>query len=388
MSIKKIRDLDLCNKRIFIRVDMNVPLKKNKIISMQRIISSLSTIKEIMRVKNTKIIVATHLGRPIEGIYDVSYSVLPIVKQLEIFLGISIPLISNYIHNKDIFLHHKDAQLVMLENVRFNKGEISNDKTLAKIYASFCDVFVMDAFATAHRKHASTYGIVKYVKEICMGNLLEVEITSLNQVMINPMRPMVSIVGGSKVSTKFNILKNLAKLSDTLIVGGGISNTFIAIDHAVGKSLYESSFLVQAKELRNNYNIFIPIDCRVGLDHTSDTVSIVKNVDQILENEEIMDFGDQTVITIANLLLKAKTILWNGPVGVYEFPNFRIGTKIIADAIVNSHAFSVVGGGDTIAALDLLSSKDKISYISTGGGAFLEYIGGNELPALSILENK
>ncbi len=386
MSIKKIRDLNLCNKRIFIRVDMNVPLKENKILSMQRIISSLSTIKEVMHQKNTKIILATHLGRPIEGIYDVNYSVFPIVKQLEILLSIPIPLISNYINNPDIILSDNNHQVVMLENVRFNKGEISNDEKLAKIYASFCDIFIMDAFATAHRKHASTYGIVKYVKESCMGNLLEVEITSLNQVMVNPMRPMISIVGGSKVSTKFKVLKNLAKLSDTLIVGGGISNTFIAIDYPVGKSLYEHSFLVKAKELRNNYNVFVPIDSRVGLDHTSETVSLVKNVDQILENEEIMDFGDQTVIAIANLLLRAKTILWNGPVGVYEFPNFRIGTKIIADAIVNSHAFSVVGGGDTIAALDLMSFTDKISYVSTGGGAFLEYIGGNKLPAISILE--
>ncbi len=386
MCFIKIQDLDLFKKKVFVRLDLNVPIKNNNITSDKRIVASLPTIKYCLS-KGAKVILVSHLGRPIEGKYDEKYSLLIIIDKLNKYLNTSIRLVKDYLVNDKLFLNDNE-NLVMLENVRFNIGEVSNDDMLAKKYASLCDIVVMDAFATAHRMHASTYGIIKYSSVSCIGFLFFSEIKALSTVMLNPERPMVSIVGGSKVSSKFNILKFLSKVSDFIIVGGGIANTFISIDNNVGKSLHEPNYKYLAKKLRDKYNIPIPIDCRVGIEFSEKSQSYLKNLNNILDNEEIMDLGDKTAYFFASIILKAKTILWNGPLGVFEFPNFRKGTTIIAEAVVKSNAFSVVGGGDTIAILEKLNITNKISYISTGGGAFLEFIEGKKLPVISILEKK
>ncbi len=383
-----VKNLDMYNKRVLIRLDLNVPIKNKIILSKARIISSIPTIKLVIN-KGAKIILTSHLGRPKEGIFNENFSLLPICKELENILNIPIKLIKNYVYKRDLNLDilYKDYKIIMLENVRFNKGECENNKCLSKFYSSLCDIFIMDAFATAHRKHSSTYGICKYCKISCIGLLFKKEIKFLSKIISNPKRPMVSIVGGCKISTKFNILNSLAKISDYLIVGGGISNTFIAINHNVGKSLYEPNFISLAKNLINKYNIPLPLDCRVGKNFSELSKSYVKKLNDISYNDEIMDLGDLTINYYCNIILKAKTILWNGPVGVFEFPNFRKGTEKISKAIIKSNAFVVAGGGDTISAIELFNIKDKISYISTGGGAFLKFIEKKTLPILSILSN-
>ncbi len=386
MSILTIKDVNLFNKKVLVRLDLNVPINNGKIISDRRIKLSLPTIEYILN-KGGYVIICSHLGRPTNSKYNKKYSLLPIVKYIKKSLNTNVLLIKNYLHKKNIDFHSK-KDILVLENVRFNKGEIYNDLKLSKKYAEFCDIFVMDAFATAHRKHSSTYGIIKYAKLSCIGLLFCSEIKNLSKIIINPIRPLVSIVGGSKISTKFSFLNSLAKVSDTLIVGGGISNTFISIDNKVGKSLYEPSYINLAKKLRNKYNIPIPIDCRVGKNFSKNSLSYVKNVNNISNNEEIMDIGDKTSILFYNIISKAKTILWNGPVGVFEFPNFRKGTKIIIDSIIKSKAFIVAGGGDTIFAIEFFNAINYISYISTGGGAFLNYIKDKNLPVISILKKK
>ncbi len=384
MSILRIENLDLFNKRVLIRLDLNVPMKNGRIISDKRIKLSLPTIKYSLK-KGARVILFSHLGRPIEGIYDKKYSLLPIVKYLNKCMKLPVRLIYNYLNKENIFNNFKN-EILVLENVRFNIGETKNNNFLSKKYASLCDIFVMDAFATAHRKNSSTYGIINFAKISCIGLLFYSEIKYLSKVLSNPVRPMISIVGGAKISTKFNVLNKLAKISDTLIVGGGISNTFIAIDHNVGKSLYEPSFVKIAKKLRNKYNIPIPVDCRVGKKFSESSLSYTKNVCNINNDEEIMDYGDNTAKLMSNIIIKSKTILWNGPVGVFEFPNFRKGTEIIINAIINSGAFVIAGGGDTISAIELFGVSNKISYISSGGGSFLKFIEGKKLPVISILE--
>ncbi len=381
-----IEKLDMLNKRVLIRLDLNVPIKNGVILSNARIIASIPTIKLVIN-KGANVILTSHLGRPKEGIYNNNFSLLPICKELENILNINIKFIKNYFGNNNLNLNKINEKIIMLENVRFNKGECKNSKFLSKYYSTLCDIFIMDAFATSHRKHSSTYGICKYCKISCIGLLFKKEINFLSKIMSNPKRPMVSIVGGCKISTKFNFLNSLAKISDSLIVGGGISNTFIAIDYNIGKSLYEPNYINLARKLRDKYNIPLPLDCRVGKNFSELSKSYVKKLNDISYDDEIMDLGDLTINLFYNIILKANTILWNGPVGVFEFPNFRKGTEKISKAIVKSNAFVVAGGGDTISAIELFGIKDKISYISTGGGAFLKFIEDKTLPILNILDN-
>ncbi len=382
-----IKNLDVLNKKVFIRLDLNVPIKNNVILSKARIISSIPTIKLLIN-KGAKLILASHLGRPKKESYDSNLSLLPICKELQNILKIPIKFIKNYFNdNNCINLNNINEKIIMLENVRFNKGECKNYKLLSKYYASLCDIFIMDAFATSHRKHSSTYGICKYCKVLCFGLLFNKEIKSLSKIIHKPKRPMVSIVGGSKISTKFNVLNVLGNISDYLIVGGGIANTFISINNNIGKSLYEPKFIDLAKKLKRKYsNIPLPLDCRVGKEFSELSKSYVKKLNNISDNEEIMDLGDLTINLYYKIILKAKTILWNGPLGVFEFPNFRKGTKKISEAIIKSKAFVVAGGGDTISAIELFNIKNKISYISTGGGAFLKFIEKKTLPIFKYIK--
>ncbi|MXP51201.1 phosphoglycerate kinase [Pantoea sp. SoEX] len=375
-------ELDINNKRILIRVDFNVPIKQGNIISHTRIIAALPTIKFALK-KNAKVMVMSHLGRPYEGIYDDEFSLLPIVKYLKHKLAnTKIKLIKNYLDGIEL----NNGELVILENVRFNKGENINDELLAKKYAALCDIFVMDAFGAGHRIQASTCGVAKFAKISCIGPLFSCELNILSKAIKKPKRPLVVIVGGSKISTKFNLLNNLSKIADNVIVGGGIANTFLAIENKIGKSLYEPEFIELARKLLDKYNIQIPLDLRVSTEYSENALAITKNRTDISDNEFILDFGDKTIQSLVILLKKANTILWNGPIGVFEFPNFCTGTKIIAQNIANSSAFSIAGGGDTLAAIDLFGIKDKISYISTGGGAFLKFIESKTLPIISIIQ--
>ncbi len=379
-----IKNINLFNKKVLVRLDLNIPIKNGIIMSNKRIKLSLPTIKYVIK-NGGYLIIFSHLGRPIEGKYDINFSLLPVVKYLRKKINLPIKLISNYLNINNLKFKCKN-EILVLENVRFNIGEIKNSNSLSKKYARLCDIFVMDAFATAHRKHSSTYGIIKYAPISCIGILFLNEIRILSKLISNPVRPLVSIIGGSKISTKFNVLNNLAKKSDTLIVGGGISNTFISIDNKVGKSLYESSYINKAKKLRDKYNIIIPIDCRVTKNVSKFSNSYVKNVYNISNNEEIVDFGDKTIKFIYKIIIKAKTILWNGPVGIFEYKNFSKGTKMITKAILKSNSFSVIGGGDTILATEIFNIYNRISYVSSGGGSFLKFIEGKELPVISILK--
>ncbi|BAH83014.1 phosphoglycerate kinase [Candidatus Ishikawella capsulata] len=384
MSVIKMTDLDLTGKRVLIRTDFNVPIKEGKIISDARIRSALPTIKLALK-QGAGVIVASHLGRPIEGEYSEDCSLLPIVNYLKkTFTNTKVSLVKDYLHGLQVNM----GELFILENVRFNKGEKKNDELLAQNYAALCDIFVMDAFATAHRLQASTHGVIKFAPIVCAGPLLLSELNALKKVMSNPYRPLVAIVGGSKVSTKFDVLQSLVKIADTVIVGGGIANTFIAIENSIGKSLYEPGFVESAKKLRDEFNIFIPIDSRVGKEFSETAQATIKKVSDLEEDDEIMDFGDETIQLMSQMLLKAKTILWNGPVGVFEFINFGKGTEAVANYVASSLAFSVAGGGDTIAAIEKFGVEDKISYISTGGGAFLNFIEGKTLPAVLMLEER
>ncbi len=381
MSVIKMTDLDLAGKRVLIRADLNVPVSAGKVTSDARICASLPTIQAAL-ASGAKVMVTSHLGRPVEGEYNEQYSLQPVVSYLCEALSVPVRLIKDYLDGVDVAV----GELVVLENVRFNVGEKKDDNTLAKKYAALCDVFVMDAFGTAHRAQASTHGVAEFAPVACAGPLLAAELEALSKALSSPARPMIAVVGGSKVSTKFDVLNSLVKIADTVIVGGGIANTFVAIDNKVGKSLYEPDFVDAARKLRDAYHIPVPVDSRVGKEFSETAPSVMKPVSQIGDDEEIMDFGDETANAMATLLKQAKTILWNGPVGVFEFPNFRRGTEIVAHAIAESGAFSIAGGGDTLAAIDLFNIKDKISYISTGGGAFLEFVEGKKLPAVAMLE--
>jgi len=383
MSVINMSDLDLAGKRVLIRSDLNVPVKDGKVTSDARIRASLPTIEAALK-QGARVMVTSHLGRPVEGEYNEEFSLLPVVNYLKEHLKNPVRLAKDYLEGVDV----AEGELVVLENVRFNKGEKKDDETLSKKYAALCDVYVMDAFGTAHRAQASTHGVGKFAPVACAGPLLSAELEALGKALGNPARPMVAIVGGSKVSTKFDVLQSLVKIADTVIVGGGIANTFVAIDNNVGKSLYEPDFVAAAKGLRDQYGIPVPTDSRVGTEFSETAPATVKNVSEIADNEEIMDFGDETAFAMAALLKNAKTILWNGPVGVFEFPNFRRGTEIVANAIADSEAFSIAGGGDTLAAIDMFGIADKISYISTGGGAFLEFVEGKSLPAVVMLEER
>jgi len=384
MSVIKMTDLDLAGKRVFIRADLNVPVKDGKVTSDARIRASLPTIEMALK-QGAKVMVTSHLGRPTEGEYNEEFSLLPVVNYLKDKLSNPVRLVKDYLDGVEIAA----GELVVLENVRFNKGEKKDDEALSKKYAALCDVFVMDAFGTAHRAQASTHGIGKFADVACAGPLLAAELDALGKALGNPARPMVAIVGGSKVSTKLTVLDSLSKIADQLIVGGGIANTFVAAQgHNVGKSLYEADLVDEAKRLLTTCDIPVPTDVRVATEFSETAPATLKSVSDIKDEEQILDLGDVSAQKLADILKNAKTILWNGPVGVFEFPNFRKGTEIVANAIADSEAFSIAGGGDTLAAIDLFGISDKISYISTGGGAFLEFVEGKVLPAVAMLEER
>lgn len=384
MSIIKMSDLDLTSKRVLIRSDLNVPVKNGKVTSDERIRASLPTIEAAMK-QGARVMVTSHLGRPTEGEYNEEFSLLPVAFYLKEHLKSSVRLAKNYLDGVDV----AEGELVVLENVRFNKGEKKDDEILSKKYAALCDVYVMDAFGTAHRAQASTHGVGKFAPVACAGPLLSAELEALGKVLGNPTRPMAAIVGGSKVSTKLTVLNSLSKIADQLIVGGGIANTFVAAQgNNVGQSLYEPDLIPNAQNLLKTCDIPVPTDVRVATEFSETAAATVKQANEIKDNEQILDMGDVSAERLAVILKNAKTILWNGPVGVFEFPNFRKGTEIVARAIADSAAFSVVGGGDTLAAIDLFGIADKISYISTGGGAFLEFVEGKPLPAVVMLEER
>ncbi|MDG6235700.1 phosphoglycerate kinase [Glaesserella parasuis] len=388
MSVKKMADLDLAGKRLFIRADLNVPVKDGKVTSDARIRATIPTLKLALQ-KGAKVMVTSHLGRPTEGVFEEANSLQPVVDYLNASdLGVPVRLVRDYLDGVDV----KENEIVVLENVRINKGEKKNDPELAKKYAALCDVFVMDAFGTAHRAEGSTYGVAEYAPVACAGPLLAAELDALGKALKEPQRPMLAIVGGSKVSTKLTVLDSLSKIADQLIVGGGIANTFIAAEgHNVGKSLYEADLIPEAQLLSKATNIPVPVDVRVGLEFSDAAAATHKSVNEVAAEESIFDIGDKSAEELAEIIRNAKTILWNGPVGVFEFPNFRKGTEVVAQAIVDvtaNGAFSIAGGGDTLAAIDMFGIADKISYISTGGGAFLEFVEGKILPAVEILEKR
>lgn len=384
MAVIKMTDLDLAGKRVFIRSDLNVPVKDGKVTSDARIRASLPTIEAALK-QDARVMVTSHLGRPTEGEYNAEFSLQSVVNYLKSKLSSPVRLAKDYLDGVDI----AEGELVVLENVRFNKGEKKDDEALAKKYAALCDVFVMDAFGTAQRAQASTHGVGKFAPIACVGPLLFNELEALGKALDNPARPMVAIVGGSKVSTKLTVLDSLSKIADQLIVGGGIANTFVAAQgHNVGKSLYEADLIPEAKRLLESSDISVPTDVRVATEFSETATAALKSASDIQDNEQILDFGDVSTFRLTEILKNAKTILWNGPIGVFEFANFRKGTEVVARAIADSEAFSIAGGGDTLAAIDLFGIADQISYISTGGGAFLEFVEGKKLPAVVMLEER
>jgi phosphoglycerate kinase len=384
MSVIKMTDLDLAGKRVLVRADLNVPVKDGKVTSDARIVATLPTIKLALE-KGAKLMITSHLGRPTEGEYNEEFSLLPVVNYLKEKLSCPVRLAKDYLDGVEVAA----GELVVLENCRFNKGEKKNTEELAKKYAALCDVFVMDAFGTAHRAEGSTYGVAQYAPIACAGPLLAGELDALGKAMLKPERPMVAIVGGSKVSTKLTVLESLSKIADQLVVGGGIANTFIAAaGHNVGKSLCEHDLIGTAKKLAAETNIPVTTDVVVGKEFSESTPATIKAVADVTDDDMIFDIGPDSAKALADIIMNAKTILWNGPVGVFEFDQFAKGTEIIAKAIAESPAFSIAGGGDTLAAIDKFGIADKVSYISTGGGAFLEFVEGKVLPAVAILEER
>ncbi|MFT5852753.1 MAG: phosphoglycerate kinase [Colwellia sp.] len=389
MSIINMTDLDLAEQRVLIREDLNVPVQEGKITSDARLQAALPTIKLALEA-GAKVMVMSHLGRPTEGEYNTEYSLQPVADYLAAALNFPVRLVTDYLSGVDV----ATGELVIFENVRFNKGEKKNDDGLSQQLATLCDIFVMDAFGTAHRAQASTHGVAKYAPIACAGPLLVGELDALGKALDNPARPLVAIVGGSKVSTKLTVLESLSGIVDQLIVGGGIANTFIAAaQHNVGKSLYEADLVTEAQRLTlqaktNNGDIPIPTDVIVANEFSPTAKATLKHVSDVSDDEMIFDIGPDSAEKLAQIIKNAGTILWNGPVGVFEFDQFGKGTEIIANAIADSSAFSIAGGGDTLAAVDKYGIKDKVSYISTGGGAFLEFLEGKKLPAVEILEQR
>jgi phosphoglycerate kinase len=387
MTVKLMKDQDLSGKRVLIREDLNVPLDAGRITSTVRIDAAIPSLKLALE-KGAKVAVMSHLGRPDEGVYDEAASLAPVAKYLSEKLGRDVPLIKDWVDG-----YTTDSDLVLLENVRFNLGEGKNDDALAQKMAALCDVFVMDAFGTAHRAQASTHGVAKFAPVAVAGPLLAAELDALSKVLDNPARPLVAIVGGSKVSTKLSVLEAVSKIADVLVVGGGISNTFVAsAGNEVGNSLYEKDLIPEAQRIRSTTDVVFATDVRVTKEGFKEwnhnSVAVAKKVDEIQADEEIIDYGPETAARVAEIIKNAKTILWNGPCGVFEFDAFSKGTETISRAIADSEGFSVAGGGDTLAAIDKWNLADKVSYVSTGGGAFLEFVEGKVLPAVAILEER
>ena len=384
MTIIKMTDLDLRGQRVLIREDLNVPIKDGAISSDARLRAALPTIKMALQL-GTKVMVMSHLGRPQEGVYDEQFSLAPVADYLGAKLQCHVRLQKDWLHGVDI----NDGELVMLENCRFNVGEKANDDALAKKMAALCDVYVNDAFGTAHRAQASTHGIAKFVKIACAGPLLVAELDALGKALDNPKRPFIAIVGGSKVSTKLRVLETLADKVDQLIVGGGIANTFLAASGcAIGKSLYEPNLVANAKALMEKTAIPLPTDVVTAKEFSETATATTQDAANVAADEMIMDVGPDTALHLASIIKNARTIIWNGPLGVFEFDQFGGGTEILSHAIAASSAFSIAGGGDTLAAVDKYNIADQVSYISTGGGAFLEFVEGKELPAVAILEQR
>ncbi|MGK0373873.1 MAG: phosphoglycerate kinase [Arenicella sp.] len=389
MKFLRMQDLDLEGKRVLIRQDLNVPMKNGAVSNDARIRASLATITLALE-KGAKIMLMSHLGRPTEGQADEEFSLKPIADRLSQHLGKPVRLEKDWLNGVEL----SDGDIVLCENVRFNIGEKADDESLSKAMANLCDVFVMDAFGTAHRAQASTHGVAKYAPIACAGPLLSNELDALSKALDNPAKPIVAIVGGSKVSTKLTVLDALSDKVDQLIVGGGIANTFIAAaGYEVGKSLCENDLIEQANELtrkaqQTNGDIPIPIDVVCGKEFSETAEAVTKLVSEVVSDDMIFDIGPNTAEQFSALLKSAGTIVWNGPVGVFEFEQFSGGTKALALAIAESAAFSIAGGGDTVAAIDKYGVAGDISYISTGGGAFLEFLEGKTLPAVSILEQR
>ncbi len=384
LKLKLMTDLDLRGRRVLIREDLNVPLKDGRVGSDARIRAALPTIRAA-QAAGARLILMSHLGRPEEGQFDPQYSMAPVAGHLSELLGSPVPLVEDWRGGVEV----DEGGVALLENVRFNPGEKKNEESLSRAYAALCDVFVMDAFGSAHRAQASTHGVANYAPIACAGPLLAAELTALERALSNPARPLVAIVGGSKVSTKLTVLETLSAKVDQLVVGGGIANTFLAASGApVGKSLCESDLIPVARALMAKTHIPIPPDVVTGRELAADAAATVKPAAEVTADEMILDIGPQAAAEIAAIVRAAGTILWNGPVGVFEFDQFAAGTETVARAIADSDAFSLAGGGDTLAAIDKFGIADRVSYISTGGGAFLEYVEGKTLPAVAILEQR
>jgi len=387
MSIVRMTDLDLSGKRVLIRQDLNVPIDNGRITSEQRITASLPTLKLALE-KGAAVMVTSHLGRPKEGVWSEADSLAPVAARLSELLDVDVPLVKGWVDGVDV----APGRIVLLENCRMNVGEKADDETLSKKYAALCDVFVMDAFGTAHRAQASTHGVIRFAPVAAGGPLLMAELDALDKALANPARPLLAIVAGSKVSTKLELLSSLVGKVDQLIVGGGIANTFIAAEgHGVGKSLVENDLLDTARRIdadakARGAEIPLPSDVVVAPAFAADAPATVKPVGEVAADDMILDIGPATAARYAGLIAKAGTVVWNGPVGVFEFDAFGKGTEALARAIAGSRAFSIAGGGDTLAAVDKYGIADEVSYISTGGGAFLEFLEGKTLPAVAALE--
>ncbi len=387
MSITRMTDLDLAGKRVLIRQDLNVPVEDGKVTSDQRITASIPTLKAALDA-GAAVMVMSHLGRPKEGEWSEADSLSPVARRLSELMGRDVPLVKDWVDGVEV----APGQLVLLENCRMNIGEGKDDEALSKKYAALADVFVMDAFGTAHRAQASTHGVIRHAKQAAGGPLLMAELDALDKALDSPARPLLAIVAGSKVSTKLALLGSLVGKVDQLIVGGGIANTFIAaMGHGVGKSLVEMDLIETAKKIMadaksRGAEIPLPVDVVVAPEFKADAPATVKPIDAVGEGDMILDIGSQTAERYAALIAKAGTVVWNGPVGVFEFDAFGKGTEAMARAIASSPAFSIAGGGDTLAAVDKYGIQDDVSYISTGGGAFLEFLEGKELPAVAALK--
>jgi phosphoglycerate kinase len=391
MSVINMTDLDLTGKRVLIRADLNVPIKDGKVSSDARIKASMPTIEFCLKGGARNVMVMSHLGRPEEGVYDEASSLKPVADYMSGLLGEEVALVKDYL---DGMPELAEGQVAVLENVRFNKGEKKNVDELAQKYAALCDVFVMDAFGTAHRAQASTHGVAKFAPVACAGILLVGELDALNKALANPARPMVAIVGGSKVSTKLTVLEALSEKVDQMVVGGGIANTFLkATGKNVGKSLCEDDLVPTAQALiekmkARGANIPIAVDVVCGKKFDANEPAVLKDAGDVADDDMIFDIGPKSAQELADIIMKAGTVVWNGPVGVFEFDQFGAGTRTIADAIAKTNAFTLAGGGDTIAAIQKYDIYDKVSYISTAGGAFLEFLEGKVLPAVAILEER
>ena len=384
LARKEMRNLDLAGKRLLIREDLNVPLKDGRVTSDARIEAALPTLRIALEA-GAAVLVMSHLGRPQEGVFDAAYSLAPVAERVGELLGRNVPLIDDWRSGVSV----APGEIVMLENVRFLEGEKADSEALSKQLADLCDIYVMDAFATAHRAQASTHGVARFAPVACAGPLLAAELDALERALADPRRPLVAIVGGSKVSTKLEVLDALAGLADRIIVGGGIANTFIAAaGYAVGTSLWEEGLVEAATRVAEKVPVPVPVDVMVAKRLDESEPAVVKLIDAVAEDDMIMDIGPETARQWAASLADAGTILWNGPVGVFEFDQFGEGTRLLAEAIATSSAFSIAGGGDTLAAIDKYGVREGVSYISTGGGAFLEFVEGKTLPAVAVLASR